>query len=72
MGYTEQEFRDVVEEFGEVFFVLESDREYEVHGSRSFEIEDGIVEVEGLHDSEYLIVQFPLDSIEHHFTHKEV
>ena len=55
-----------------MFFVLESDREYEVHGSRSFEIEDGIVEVEGLHDDEYLIVQFPLDSIEHHFTHKEV
>lgn len=72
MGYTEQEFRNAVEEFGEVFFVLESDREYEVHGTRSYEIEDGIVEVEGLQGEEYLIVQFPLAAIEHHYSHREV
>jgi len=72
MGYTEKKFVDAVEEFGEVFFVLESDREYEVHGTRSYEIDDGIVEVEGLQGDEYLIVQFPLDAIEHHYSHREV
>jgi hypothetical protein len=76
MSYTKQEFTDVVNEFGEVFFVLDSDREYEVHGERGYEfIErdgDDFVEVEGLKGDEYLTVQFPLDAIEHHYSHKEV
>lgn len=76
MGYTKDQFTSIVDEFGEVFFVLDSDREYEVHGRRSYEFIERksgtFVEVEGLKEDEYLYVEFPLDSIEHHYSHKEV
>jgi len=83
MDYTEDYFEDVVSRYGEVFFVLDSDREYEVHGTDSFEFTEApdpssastdytMVHVEGKHGDEYLKVDFPLEAIEHHYTHKEV
>jgi len=83
MQYTETYFEDTVETYGEVFFVLDSDREYEVHGSDQYEFREvndpssvscdfTVVHVEGMHDGEYYKVDFPLDSIEHHYTHREV
>lgn len=74
MHYDKSRFESVVEEFGEVFFVLDSDREYEVHGKRSYEFKNfgDTVEVEGKQGDEYLIVTFHLDNIEHHYAHKEV
>jgi hypothetical protein len=76
MAYTEKQFEKAVKSFGEVFFVLDSDREYEVHGERGYETFKSdsrtFVEVEGMQDGEYLVVQFPLDAIEHHYTHREV
>lgn len=76
MEYTTAIFRDAVERFGEVMFVLDSDREYIVHGIEGFEFEHygekTVVRVEGMHDDEYVVAEFPLDSIEHHFTHKEL
>lgn len=71
MGYTEAQFRRAVEQFGEVFFVLDSDREYEIHGNRGYEIANGVVEIEGMKDGEYIDVQFPLSAIEHHYSHRE-
>jgi len=61
-----------VEKYGEVFVVLESDREYEIHGKEGYELQDGIIRIEGLHDDEYLVVEFSVDTIEHIYTHKEV
>lgn len=72
MSYTKEQFEDAVAEFGEIFFVLDSGEEYEIHGTRSYELEDGIIEIEGIQGDEYVIVQFPLDAIEHHYSHKEV
>lgn len=74
MGYTKTQFEDAVEQFGEVFFVLDSDREYEIHGKEGYKISDdsGVVRIEGMQDGEYLVVEFNLDSIEHHYTHREV
>ena len=76
MEYDKQAFEEAVAEYGEVFFVLDSDREYEVHGERSYDFVDidgeTFVEVEGLAEDEYLTVQFPLGAIEHHYSHKEV
>lgn len=74
MGYTKQYFQDTVERFGEVFFVLESGEEYIVHGSAGYSINDDtdMVAIKGMRDGEYLVVEFPLDAIEHHYTHKEV
>jgi len=74
MAYSKQEFEDAVERFGEVFFVLDSDREYQVHGKEGYKISEdsGIVRIEGMQDGEYLVVEFRLDNIEHHYTHKEI
>lgn len=83
MDYTEDYFEDVVVRHGEVFFVLDSGEEYEIHGTDSFEFEEApnpnsassdytVVHVEGLRNGEYVIVHFPLDAIEHHYTHREV
>lgn len=83
MDYTESYFEDVVSQYGEVFFVLDSDREYEVHGTDSFEFTEApdpssassdytVVHVEGMQNNEWLKVDFPLDAIEHHYSHREV
>lgn len=74
MDYDKSTFEDVVEQFGEVFFVLDSGEEYIVHGKAGYSINDErqTVSIQGVRDGEYLVVEFPLDSIEHHYTHKEV
>lgn len=76
MGYNISEFEEAVEQFGEVFFVLESDREYQVHGKEGYEVTKSLggstVRVEGQKDDEWVVAEFPLDAIEHHYTHKEV
>lgn len=74
MQYTEDYVTDVVQKYGEVFFVLDSGEEYEVHGTDSIEFTEAhsLVRVEGIRDDEYVIVEFPLDIIEHHYTHREV
>lgn len=74
MHYDKQRFEQAVSQFGETFFVLDSDREYIVHGTEGYEYVDGddIVRVEGMQDGEYVVAVFPLDAIEHHYTHKEI
>lgn len=82
MQYTKNYFEEVVKEYGEVFFVLDSDREYEVHGTDQYEFKkqkrpssghySTIVHIEGMREGEFLKVEFPIDSIEHHYTHREV
>lgn len=76
MDYDKSTFKEAVARFGEVFFVLDSDREYIVHGTEGYEFLDyddyTVVRAEGMQDGEYLKVEFPLDAIEHHYTHKEV
>ncbi len=81
MEYDKSTFSSLVNKYGEVFFVLDSGEEYEVHGMNSYEYEEydapvghtrDFVQVEGMRDGEYLIVEFPLDAIEHHYTHREV
>lgn len=83
MDYTEDYFDEVVSEYGEVFFVLDSDREYEVHGSDQYDFIEApnphsvssdytVVHVEGIRDGERLVIEFPIDAIEHHYTHREV
>lgn len=76
MQYNRQTFKNIVSEYGEVFFVLDSDREYEIHGERSYSFltrgGETLVRVDGLRDDEYIITEFPLDAIEHHYSHKEV
>lgn len=72
MEYDESTLSDKVSRFGEVFVVLDSDREYQIHGSESYTVEDGEVRVEGVQGDEYVIVEFPLSAIEHVYTHREV
>jgi hypothetical protein len=74
MDYNKARFEEAVEAFGEVFFVLDSDREYIVHGTEGYEfVQNGkAVRVKGMQDGELVVAVFPLDAIEHHYTHKEV
>lgn len=72
MEYTEKFLENKVSRFGEVFVVLDSGFEYEIHGTESYNCSAGQVVVEGMRDGEHLIVEFPLDSIEHVYTHREV
>jgi hypothetical protein len=78
MQYTEEYLEHVVRRFGEVFVVLDSDREYQLHGQESYSVEDGhpdsekVVRVEGMQGDEWVVSEFPLDSIEHHYSHREV
>lgn len=77
MEYTEADLDDTVYRFGEAFVVLDGGREYEIHGDEGYdfvESENGgtLVRVEGEQDGEYLKVEFPLDAVEHIYSHKEV
>lgn len=82
-NYTKDMIKDKIERFGEVFVVLDSDREYEVHGSESIEFKDSgsnlpskrkftEIRFEGMRDGEFVIAEVPLDSVEHVYTHREV
>jgi hypothetical protein len=76
-GYTKDYVRGLVKQYGEVFFVLDSDREYEVHGTKQLSFDDGpsghkMVTIEGMKGDEYIEVQFPLSAIEHHYSHRDV
>lgn len=76
--YAKAVLREKVSRFGEVFIVLDSGVEYECHGTEQLEFrnaKNGVFEevrVEGLRDDEWVIVEFPLDSIEHVYTHREI
>lgn len=72
MSYSEEQFENAVQRFGEVFFVLDSGEQYIVHGREGYELENGIARVDGMRGDEYIIAEFPLDAIEHHYTHREV
>lgn len=77
MEYTQADLDDAVFRFGEVFVVLDGGSEYEIHGSEEYEYIDSpsggtLVQVEGPRDGEYLKVEFPLDAIEHLYSHREV
>lgn len=76
MTYTKDHLDDVVKRLGEIFVVLESGREYELHGTESYEYKrvgsDWMVVIEGMKSDEWLIVEFPLDKIEHIYTHRDV
>lgn len=76
MGYTKVTFINVVETLGEVTFVLDSGQEYTIHGRDGFDFENYsgrvFVHAEGMIGEEYVDVEFPLDKIEHHYTHREL
>lgn len=72
MDFSQAMLDDYVSRWGEVFVVLDSDREYELHGSESYTVDSGMVTVEGMSGDEWVKVSFPLKAIEHVYTHKEV
>lgn len=79
MAYSVSQLKDKISRFGEVFLVLESGKEYEVHGTESIDFINQAtqrktteIRVEGMRNGEYIIAEFPLDSVEHVYTHREV
>lgn len=72
MEYTQTDIEDALAEWGEVMFILESDREYEIHQGNVEEFqEDGFL-AKGLNGvtGDYEIVFIPYDAVEHHKTHQ--
>lgn len=84
MGYTKEQIEAKRDHFGELMLVLESDREYDFHNfTATFgdEVDDDSlradeVRIEGLREeggsTEHIVVDIPLDSIEHIYSHREV
>jgi hypothetical protein len=73
MELTYSHFESLVEEFGELFIVLDSGEEYEIHGNRGFTVRGDHIEIEGMKsDGEYGVVIFSLDDVEHVWSHREV
>lgn len=75
MEYTKEVIEDVVSSLGEVFFVLDSGEEYIVHGNEDYSFKSRgrktFIRTEGLRGDEWIVGEFPLDAIEHHYTHRE-
>ncbi len=66
--YLEQRIQDN----GELMVVLDSGEEYDLHTHTSeVDHEQGMVRTEGLKDGEYVVVEFPVDAVEHTYIHKE-
>jgi hypothetical protein len=76
MGMERDVLEALVTEYGEVFFVLDSGIEVEVHGERGYDVTTRggrqYLRTEGMHDGEWLIREVPIDRIEHAYSHKEV
>lgn len=74
MEYTPNLLKEKVHQYGEVFVVLDSGEEYIIHGYEGYTVLDSgdAVRVEGMQGDEYVVAEFPFDSIEHIYTHKEV
>lgn len=77
VDYTKTALQDKVGRFGEVFIVLDSDREYQCHGTEQLQFVQSHsaeeVRLEGFDgDGEWVIAEFPLDAIEHVYTHREI
>ena len=77
MQYTEALIEEYIQRWGEVWVVLDSDREYQLHGLEHVEFDerDGdttVAQVEGMQDDEWVKVEFDLADVEHVYTHREV
>lgn len=72
MSYQLTDIERVLDKYGEVECILESDRSYELHKhDTKFDEEAGEVITEGMIEGEYTVVRFPASSVEHFTYHKE-
>jgi len=71
MEYDRTQVQLLFQDYGELMFVLESDREYELH-TGNVEFEDEQMVAKGFNEStgEYEKVWIPYDTIEHVKTHE--
>lgn len=78
-NYTLDQIREKAQYYGEFMLVLESDREYDYHNftvtfgddSSGIALSDDELRIEGMKDGEYLVVDIPVDRIEHVYAHRE-
>ena len=79
-NYTMDDVRDKAAYFGEMMFVLDSGEEYDFHfhtvtfgdDSDAHALAENELRIEGIRDGEFLVVDVPVGSIEHIYTHREV
>lgn len=78
-GYSTEAIRGKAEHFGEFMLVLESDREYDFHNftvtfgdeEEAAALSENEIRIEGMKDGDYLIVDVPVERIEHVYAHRE-
>jgi len=79
-AYTAEDIRNKASYYGEFMLVLESDREYDFHnftvtfGEDTDEpaLSNDEIRIEGIMDGEYLVVDIPINRIEHVYAHREL
>jgi len=80
MTYTANQIREKAQYYGEFMLVLESDREYDFHNftvtfgedESSPALSDDEIRIEGVMDGEHLVVDIPIERIEHVYAHREL
>lgn len=80
MEYSLEDIQRKVSRFGEANVVLDSGREYQIHGNEQFRVANDDtdefeteVHIEGVDgDGEYVVVEFHPSAVEHVWTHREV
>jgi hypothetical protein len=80
MTYTANQIREKAQYYGEFMLVLESDREYDFHNftvtfgedESSPALSDDELRIEGVMDGEHLVVDIPIERIEHVYAHREL
>jgi len=80
MSYTIDDLKEKAAYYGEFMLVLESDREYDFHNftvtfssDEAQALSEDEFRIEGMDESgEHLVVDIPVDRVEHVYAHREV
>ena len=80
MTYTANQIREKAQYYGEFMLVLEIDGEYDFHNftvtfgedESSPALSDDEIRIEGVMDGEHLVVDIPIERIEHVYAHREL
>lgn len=66
------ELKERLENCGELMIVLESGVEYDLHThTTKIDTEEDVIRTEGMKDDEYVVVEIPVETVEHTYFHKE-
>ena len=66
------ELDDKLGRCGELMVVLDSGLEYDLHShTTEIDTENDVIKTEGMKNGEYVVVEIPVESVEHTYFHRE-